>query len=398
MSLAHGRHYLAIPGPSVMPDRVLQAMHRPAPNIYYGALAEMTDAMIPDLKRVACTEGHVAIYIANGHGVWEASLANVAAPGEAMLALCTGRFGFGWAETAARMGIAVERMDFGLQAPVDPARLQERLRADTDHAIRVITMVQVDTATSVRSDVAAVRRAIDAAGHPALLMVDCIASLGVDEMRMDDWGADVVITASQKGLMTPPGLGFVFFSDRARSRRAEMANVSMYWDWVPRSEPEMFYQYFNGTAPTHHLYGLREALNMLHEEGMENVWARHAILARTVWAAVEAWGKGGPLAFNIADPALRSHAVTTLAIGKDHGPRLRRWLTEEAGVTLGIGLGMETVEKRDSDGYFRIAHMGHVNAHMVLGVLGTIEAGMTALGIPHGKGALEAAAAVCARV
>ncbi|WP_108259214.1 pyridoxal-phosphate-dependent aminotransferase family protein [Mangrovicoccus ximenensis] len=397
MSLAHGRHYLAIPGPSVMPDRVLQAMHRPAPNIYYGALADMTDAMIPDLKRVACTDGHVAIYIANGHGVWEASAANVLSPGDRMLALCTGRFGFGWAETAGRMGVEVERLDFGLQAPVDPARVEERLRNDPGHGIKVITMVQVDTATSVKSDVAAVRAAIDAAGHPALLMVDCIACLAVDEMRMDDWGADVVITASQKGLMTPPGLGFVFFNARAKARRAEVETVSMYWDWVPRSEPEMFYQYFNGTAPTHHLYGLREALSMLHEEGMENVWARHATLARTVWAAVEAWSQDGPLAFNIADPALRSHAVTTLHIGKEHGPRLRQWLTDEAGVTLGIGLGMETVEKRDSDGYFRIAHMGHVNAHMVLGVLGTIEAGMAALGIPHGKGALEAAAAVCAR-
>ncbi len=379
-----------------MPDRVLQAMHRPAPNIYYGALAEMTDGMIPDLKKVACTDGHVAIYIANGHGVWEASVANVLSAGDRMLALCTGRFGFGWAETAGRMGVDVERMDFGLQSPVDPARVEERLRADSGHQIRVITMVQTDTATSVRSDVAAVRAAIDAAGHPALLMVDCIACLAVDEMRMDDWGADVVITASQKGLMTPPGLGFVFFNDRARAFRAEAKSVSMYWDWVPRSEPEMFYQYFNGTAPTHHLYGLREALSMLHEEGMENVWARHATLARSVWAAVGAWGADGPVAFNIADPSLRSHAVTTVSIGKEHGPRLRQWLTDEAGVTLGIGLGMETVEKRDSDGYFRIAHMGHVNAHMVLGVLGTIEAGMLALGIPHGKGALEAAAAVCA--
>ena len=398
MSLANGRHYLAIPGPSVMPDRVLQAMHRPAPNIYYGPLADMTAGMIPDLRRVACTAHDVAIYICNGHGAWEAAVNNVLSIGDHMLALCTGRFGLGWAATAERMGVEVERLDFGLQAPIDPARLEERLRADTGHAIRVITMVQVDTATSVKNDVKAVRAAIDAAGHPAILMVDCIACLAVDEFRMDDWGADVMISASQKGLMTPPGLAFVFFGPRAKALRAGARNVSMYWDWTPRAEPEVFYQYFNGTAPTHHLYGLREALSMLHEEGMEHVWARHATLARAVWAAAEAWSAEGPIAFNIADPALRSHAVTTLRIGKEHGPRLRQWLTDEAGITLGIGLGMDTAEDPQSHAYFRIAHMGHVSAHMVLGALGSIEAGLTALRIPHGTGALDAAASVCAGV
>lgn len=394
MSLANGRHYLAIPGPSVIPDRVLQAMHRPAPNIYFGALADMVDALVPDLKSVARTSGHMAMYICNGHGAWEATSANLLAAGDHALAIDTGRFGVGWGKTMERRGVAVSYLSFSKQSAVDPDRVEAALRADTAGKIKVVTLVQVDTATSVRNDVAAVRAAIDAAGHPALLLVDCIACLAVDEMQMDAWGVDVMISASQKGLMTPPGLAFVFFNDKALA--ATVADVSMYWDWKPRHAPEVFYQYFNGTAPTHHLFALREAVTMLHEEGMDAVWARHATLARAVWAACEAWSAGGPIELNIADPALRSHAVTAVKIGQDHGPRLRHWLTENVGVTLGIGLGMETEEDPRSDRYFRIAHMGHVNAHMVLGALGSIEAGLRALDIPHGDGALAAAAAVCA--
>lgn len=394
MSLANGRQYLAIPGPSVMPDRVLQAMHRPAPNIYFGALAEMVDGLVPDLKAVADTQGHMAMYIANGHGAWEASAANILAPGDHLLALETGWFGLGWGKTAERLGVEVRFLDFGKRSAVDPQQLETVLREDTDRRIKAITMVQVDTATSVRNDITAVRAAIDAAGHPALLMVDCIACLAVDEFHMDAWGVDVMITASQKGLMTPPGMSFIFFNDRALA--ATVPTVSTYWDWRPRCAPDAFYRYFNGTAPTHHLFALREAVTMLQEEGMEAVWARHAKLARAVWAACDTWGDGGPLEMNIQDPALRSHAVTTLKIGQSEGPRLRHWLTEHTGVTLGIGLGMATDEDPTSEAYFRIAHMGHVNAHMVLGALGSIETGLRALDIPHGAGALEAASAICA--
>jgi alanine-glyoxylate transaminase/serine-glyoxylate transaminase/serine-pyruvate transaminase len=399
MSLAHGRHYLAIPGPSVMPDRVLQAMHQPAPNIYSGALVEMVGSIIPDLKAVARTKHHVAIYICNGHGTWEASLANVADPGDRILVLSTGRFGEGWAEAARRMGIEVEMIDFGRRAPVDAARALEALKSDTAHSYRAVMMTHVDTSTSVRNDVAAVRAAMDEAGHPALLMVDAVASLGCDRFEMDEWGVDVMICASQKGLMTPPGLGFVFFSDKAAANRENVRCPSMYWDWKPRAGVEEFYQYFGGTAPTHHIFGLREALTMLvHEEGVENAWARHATLARAVWAAAETWGKGGVLRLNIEDPSLRSHAVTALRLDAPDGTRLRDWLSAEAGVTLGIGLGMTAPSDPARHGFFRIGHMGHINAHMILGALGTIQAGLVALGIPHGSGALDAAAEVCARV
>ncbi len=388
---AQGRSHLAIPGPSVMPERVLAAMHRSAPNIYGDELAGMTAGLIPDLRAVARTAGDVAIYIANGHAIWEAALSNVLARGERLLILATGRFGHGWSEMAKGLGIEVEIMDFGLETPADPARLEERLRADPEGRIRAIGICQTDTATSVRSDVAALRQAIDCAGHGALFMVDCIASMGCDRFEMDAWGVDVALAASQKGLMVPPGIGFVWFNARAAAVRARLGEISRYWDWTPRANPTAFWQYWDGTAPTHHLYGLRAALDMIGEEGIEAVWRRHAVLAAAVWAAVDAWGQGGPLRLNVADPAHRSHAVTACAIGGDLGLRLQDWTRDIAGLTLGVGLGREP-----EAAYFRIGHMGHVNAVMVLGALATIEAGLQALDVPHGRGAVEAAAGVIA--
>jgi alanine-glyoxylate transaminase/serine-glyoxylate transaminase/serine-pyruvate transaminase len=396
MSLSRGRPYLAIPGPSVMPDRVLGAMHRAAPNIYEGDLIEMTAGIVRDLRAVARTEGHVAIYAANGHGAWEAALANTVPPGGKVLALATGRFGEGWAKMAEGLGLEVELLDFGKRATVDPDRLRAALRADRDGRIAAVLATHVDTATTVRNDIAALRRVLDEVGHPALLMADCIASLACDRFEMDAMGADVMVAASQKGLMVPPGLGLVFFNDRAAEARARMPRVSVYWDWAPRAAPEHYYQFFGGTAPTHHLLGLRESLDMLAEEGMENVWARHATLARAIWAACVRWGEAGPLELNIADPALRSHAVTALRIGAPHGANLRRWMEEEAGVTLGIGLGMAEPGTPEAGGFFRIAHMGHLNPHMVLGLLGSLEAGMRALSIPFASGGVEAAAQVVA--
>ncbi|APZ53848.1 pyridoxal-phosphate-dependent aminotransferase family protein [Salipiger abyssi] len=394
MSLAHGRPYLAIPGPSVMPDAVLRAMHRASPNIYEGELVEMVRGLVPDLKYVAQTEGHATIYTTNGHGAWEASLSNVASEGDTVLVAATGRFGHGWADVATGLGLEVQLIDFGRKSPLDPARVEEALTADKAHRIKAVLMSHVDTATSVRNDVAAVRAAIDAAGHPALLMADCIASMGCDRFLMDEWGADVAVTGSQKGLMVPPGMSFVFFNDRAAARRAEMKRVSRYWDWVPRAEPEFFYQYFGGTAPTHHLYGLRASLDMIRAEGMEAIWSRHATLARAIWAAADVWGAEGPLEMNIADPAQRSHAVTALRLGAPYGAQLREWTDKRAGVTLGIGLGMSEPEDPMGTGFFRIGHMGHVNAHMVLGLLGVVEAGLKSLGIPHGRGGVAAAAEV----
>lgn len=393
-----GRPYVAIPGPSVVPDRVLAAMHRPSPNIYAGELVDMTRALIPDLKRVALCSGHVAIYIANGHGAWEAAVSNMFSRGDRALVVATGRFGHGWADAARRMGVDVELLDFGKSAPADPARIADVLGADKSHAIKAVLVTHVDTASSVRNDIAAIREAIDAAKHPALFAVDAIASLGCDELRMDDWGIDVLVGASQKGLMMPPGLAFVWLSEKALAASQKAGLATPYWDWKPRVAAEEFYQLFGGTAPTHHLYGLREALNMIAEEGLEQIWARHERLARAVWAAFEAWGADNGIALNIKDPACRGRSVTAACIPDGGAGRLRRWLEAEAGVTLGIGLGMALPSEPAYHDFLRVAHMGHVNAHMTLGVLATMEAGMQALGIPHGSGALEAAAAEVARV
>jgi len=396
MSLAGGHPYLAIPGPSVMPEAVLRAMHRASPNIYEGELIEMTAGLIPDLRDVARTKGDVAIYIANGHGAWEAALANTVAPGDRVLVPATGRFGHGWAEVAEARGIAADLLDFGKRSAIDLDRVETALRADKSHEIKAVLATHVDTSTSVRNDIGALRAVLDAVGHPALLMADCIASLACDRFEMDAWGVDVMIAGSQKGLMVPPGLAFVFFSEKAAEARRALPRVSRYWDWTNRANPEMFYQYFGGTAPTHHLYGLRASLDMIRAEGIEAIWDRHERLARAIWAACEAWGQTGPLELNIADPALRSRAVTALRIGAPHGSDLRRWVQDHAGVTLGIGLGMAEPGAPAWHGFFRIGHMGHVNAHMILGALGAIEAGLMALDIPHGSGGVAAAARVIA--
>jgi len=386
--LSNGLAYLAIPGPSVMPDRVLRAMHRAAPNIYRGGVIDLTAGLIPDLRALARTSGDVAIYIGNGHAAWEAALANVLNPGDHVLVIATGRFGHGWADMARGLGVVVQVLDFGPAASFDPAAVAAALAVDRAHALRAVLCVHVDTASSVRNDIAALRGLLDAAGHPALLMADCIASLGCDRFDMDAWGVDVMISACQKGLMTPPGLGFVWFNARAAAARTGVARVSRYWDWTPRADPQEYWQYFDGTAPTHHLFGLREALDMIAEEGLAQVWARHAALARAVWAAVDAWGQRGAMALNIGDASLRSNAVTSVMAGGGDGQRLQDWCEHKAGLTLGIGLGRDPAAA-----FFRIGHMGHVNAHMILGALATIEAGLIALSIPHGAGGAAAAAA-----
>lgn len=395
MNLSNGRPYLAIPGPSVMPDRVLAAMHRAAPNIYAGALPAMVETLWPDLRALAGTAEHVAIYIANGHGAWEAANANLFSRGDRALVLATGRFGHGWKESAEAMGVAVELLDFGRSVPVDLNRVEAALRADAGHKLKAVLVTHVDTASSVRNDIAAIRGVMDAVGHPALLAVDCVASMGCDEFRMDDWGVDLAVGASQKGLMTPPGLGLLWFSERAAQRCRDSDLRTPYWNWTPRANAAEFWQYWAGTAPTHHLFGLREALDMIAEEGRENIWARHRVLARAVWAAFDAWGAGNPeIALNVTDPAYRAHAVTAARLGAPHATRLRDWTEAKAGVTLGIGLGMAAPGDPACHGYLRVAHMGHVNAHMTLGALAVMEAGMVALGIAHGEGALAAAARV----
>lgn len=392
MSLRYGRDFLSIPGPSVMPDRVLNAMHRPAPNIYEGELPDMVVGLTPDLKRVARTAaGKVAIYVANGHGAWEAAISNTLSRGDKVLVLCCGRFAAGWGDMAAAMGVDAEIVHAADGEPVDPAVLEARLRADARHEIKAVKVVQVDTASSALNDIPALRAAIDAAGHPALFMVDCIACLGSVPFEFDAWGVDVMVAGSQKGLMTPPGLGFVWASEKAWAHRGDL--VTSYWDWRPRSEPEQFYQRFCGTAPTHLLFALREALTMLlDEEGLDNAWARHRVLADAVRACVAEWAAAGTPAkgvgFAVNRPEARSDVVTTLHVRGFDPEAMRVYAEAEMGLTLGIGLG------KFGGRAFRIGHMGWLNPPMILGTLGATETALDAFGVPLRSGLGAAAKAI----
>lgn len=388
MSFAAGRHALAIPGPSPVPERVLNAMHRAGSDIYSGPVVENDLKLRRQLKQLAGTQANLATYIGNGHAGWEAALQNMLAPGEKALVLTSGSFGEGWAEQATAHGVDVEILD----QPRDRGPLLEglaaRLAQDTAHEIRAVLVAQIDTASSIRTDIPAVRRAMG--DHPALLAVDAIASIGCEEMRMDEWGVDILVGASQKGLMCAPGIALVWFSDRAA---AQTRNPSPYWRWTERANGEPLWQRWGGTPPVHLIWGLNEAMDMLIEtEGMAACYHRHAGLAQAVWAAFEAWGKGNPqIRCLVTEASARAHSVTA-----GHIPQaadLRHWCEVKAGVTLGIGLGQEPPEN-----YLRIGHMGNVSAHNLLGVLAVMEAGMEALAIPRGTGAVEAAAKVIAEL
>lgn len=387
MSLKFGRPLVAIPGPSVIPDRVLAAMHRPMPNIYEGALVELSHSVLTELPAIARTAGPAFVAIANGHGAWEMALTNCLSRGDRVLVLESGRFAVGWGEMAKTLGLEVETLHAEKRRAVDPAAVEDHLRRDREHRIKAILVVQIDTASSVWNDIAAIRRAIDAAGHPALYMVDCIASLGCVPYLMDEWGVDVTVGGSQKGLMVPPGLGFTWAGERALAAHARADLRTAYWDWTPRMGDGPHYWRYCGTPPVQHLYALREALDMIAEEGLENAWARHRAFGEAVRAAVEAWAAPGGIEFNVTEPAERSDSVTTILTNGIDAARLRRLCEEGAGLTLGIGLG--DFEARA----FRIGHMGHMNPPMVLGTLGTIEAVLSAMGAPVGGSGAAAAAA-----
>ncbi|MBU2957062.1 aminotransferase class V-fold PLP-dependent enzyme [Paracoccus sp. 1_MG-2023] len=384
MTLAHGHELIAIPGPSPLPARVMNAAHRASPDIYGEPLAQVNLSLMAQLKRLAGTDAHLATYIGNGHAGWEAAAANLLDRGDRVLLLTSGHFGRSWADMLEATGIEVERQDSG-NLPPDPQRLSERLRRDAQGGIRAVMVCQTDTASATMADIPAIRAAMG--DHPALLVVDAIASLGCAPMRMDDWGVDVLIAASQKGLMSPPGAAFVWFSDRAAAE-SPTGLTTPWWDWRPRAGAEALWRFWGGTPPVQTIFALSEALTMiLDEEGLEAVWHRHARLARAVWAAVDAWGADGSgIRLSVDDPDARAASVTAVTLPR--AAELRAWVTRECGVTLGVGLGAPEPENA-----LRIAHMGHTGAGTVMGVLGAMQAGLIALGIPHGPGALEAAAA-----
>jgi alanine-glyoxylate transaminase / serine-glyoxylate transaminase / serine-pyruvate transaminase len=385
MSVRHGREFLAIPGPTTVPDEVLRAMHRPAVDIYSGELVQLTESCLADLKHVFRTEGRVYIYAANGHGAWEAALCNVLSRGDKVLVAQSGLFAVAWGEMAQVLGIEVEVLPGDWRRAVDPAAIESRLKADKAGEIKAVMAVQVDTASSVVNDIPAIRKAMDAAGHEALFLVDTIASLATMAFEMDAWGIDVAVAGSQKGLMTPPGLGFLAASAKALSAHAGAGLVTRYWDWSFRDGEEHYMKYC-GTPPEHLMFGLRQALDLLLAEGLDKVIERHRLLAGAVHAALDVWRQGGVLDFNIVSPEERASAVTTVVCSGCTPKTIIDFCRETCGVTLGIGIG--GLDRKA----FRIAHMGHVNAPMVLGTLGSIEVALVALGIAHGEGGVQAAA------
>jgi alanine-glyoxylate transaminase/serine-glyoxylate transaminase/serine-pyruvate transaminase len=394
MTVSNGRQFLSIPGPSTVPDAVLQAMQRPAMDIYAGEMIGLTDSCLKDLASVFRTKGRIYIYAANGHGGWEAALTNVLSRGDVVLTLESGRFAIGWGEMAKRLGVEVEVLPGHWRRAVDAAALEDRLKRDMKrdrgHAIKAILVAQIDTASGVVNDIPTLRKAIDAAGHPALLMVDAVASLGCMPFEMDAWCIDVAMSGSQKGLMTPPGLAFVAANARARKVH-ETANLrTLYWDWSAR-EGDVHYQKYCGTPPEHLLFGLRKALDLLLAEGLDAAIRRHELLAEATRAAVARWAQGQALAFNIANPLERANSITcVITPGFDPRPLLD-YCRDKCGVVLGRGLGAHEGKA------FRIAHMGHVNAPMMFGTLSVVEMALAALNVPHGTGGVQAAVEFLAR-
>ena len=384
MSVRAGREFLAIPGPTTVPDEVLRAMHRPAVDIYSGQLLALTDGLMRDVARVFNTKGRAYIYSANGHGAWEAALTNVLSRGDKILVLESGRFAVSWGEHARRMGVDVEVLKGDMRRAVRSEEVEARLRTDRGSSIKAVLVAQIDTASGVVNDIAAIGQAIRAAGHDALLMVDAVASLGCVPFDMDAWGVDIAMSGSQKGLMSPPGLGFVVANDRAREVHNTAGLRTPYWDWTDR-EGEEHYRKYAGTPPEHLLYGLRQALDLLFEEGLENVFRRHQLLAEAVRLAIGVWSKGQVIGFNIIEPSERCDAVTPVLVNGHDPDLLRAYCNAKCGVVLGHGIG-ELAGKA-----FRIAHMGHVNAPMILGTLSVIEMGLAALRIPHDRGGTQAA-------
>ena len=384
MTVANGREFLAIPGPTNVPDAVLQAMNRPAIDLYTGEMIGLTAGLLEDLPKLFRTKGRVYIYAANGHGGWEAALTNVLSKGDKILVLESGRFAIGWGEMAKMMGVEIEMVPQDIRKAVDPAAVAAHLAKDKAHKIKAILVVQIDTASGVVNDMAAIRKAIDSVKHPALLMVDTVASLGCMPFEMDAWGIDVAMAGSQKGLMTPPGIALVAASGKAMEAHKAAGLRTLYWDWSARDGIEHYTKYC-GTPPMHTVFGLRKAIDMIFAEGLDNVFKRHALLAEATRRAVSRWEEGQVLAMNIINPAERSNSITNvLTQGRDPKPLLD-FCREKCGVVVGQGIGQLSGKA------IRIAHMGHTNAPMVLGTLSAIEIALKAMKIPHGDGGVSAA-------
>jgi len=376
-----GRHFLQIPGPTNVPDRVLRAIDRPTIDHRGPEFGELGRAVLAGMKRVFGTEADVVIYPASGTGAWEAALANTLSPGDRVLMAETGQFATLWKRLAERLGLVVDFVPGDWRRGADAAAIEARLAADREHAIRAVAVVHNETSTGAVTHVPAIRAALDRARHPALLMVDTISSLGSIDYRHDEWGVDVTVGGSQKGLMLPPGLSFNAFSARALAASARARMPRSYWDWREMLATNAN-GYFPYTPATNLLYGLAEALEMLFEEGLPNVYARHARFGEATRRAVRAWG----LETQCAEPADHSPVLTGVVMPDGHdADAFRRIVLERYDMSLGQGLG------RIAGRMFRIGHLGWFNDLMLCGTLAGVEMGLALAKVPHRKGGVDAA-------
>jgi alanine-glyoxylate transaminase/serine-glyoxylate transaminase/serine-pyruvate transaminase len=382
--MAHGIHFFMNPGPTNIPDRVLRAMDRGAVDFNAADFRAIQAECFAGLKRIFKTEGEILGYTATGHGAWEAALVNLFSPGDKVLIVESGFFSLNWGLRGEAFGLEVETLPNDWRRSIDPARLEARLREDREHKIKAVLVVHSETSTGVVNDVAALRRAIDAARHPALYLVDVISSLASMDFRTDEWGVDVVVAGSQKGLMLPTGMAFTGISDKAIAASATGNLPRVYWDWRRLLDPS--HGHWNGTVPVHFFYGLREALQMLEEEELDNVFARHHRLAEATRRAVQIWrGNSGPEVFAM-DPGGQSDTITAVLVPEGHNAdQVRQIALDKFNVSLGGGLD------RLRGRVFRIGHLGDLNEPMVLGSIASVEIALGLAGVPHGKGGVQAA-------
>ena len=378
---AAGRHFLQIPGPTNVPDRVLRAIDNPTMDHRGPDFGRMAKALLEKLRLIFQTKGPVVIYPASGTGAWEAALTNTLSPGDRVLMCETGWFASLWKEMAERLSLRPEFIQTDWRRGADVAAIEERLRADKEHAIKAVCVVHNETSTGCTSRIDEVRRAMDAARHPALLMVDTISSLASIDYRHDEWGVDVTVAGSQKGLMLPPGLSFNAISEKALKASETARLPRSFWDWKAMLAANAT-GYFPYTPATNLLYGLDAAVDLLLEEGLPNVFARHDRHAEATRRAVRAWG----LEIQCADPRHYSSSLTAVRVPEGHSANaLRAVILERFNMSLGNGLGPL------NDRVFRIGHLGDLGDLQLMGTLSGVEMGLRVAGVPHRAGGVQAA-------
>lgn len=378
-----GRHFLHIPGPSPIPDRILRAIAMPIIDHRSAEFAALGWHVLEGSKAVFQTKQPVVIYPSSGTGAWEAAIVNTLSPGDTVLMAETGHFATLWKQIATRFGIQVEFIPGDWRHGADPAAIEAKLAEDKGRKIKAVMVVHNETSTGATSRIAEIRKAIDATGHPALFMVDTISSLASVDYRHDEWQVDVTVSGSQKGLMLPPGLGFNAISEKALAASKTNTLPRSYWDWqeMVKINADGFFPY---TPATNLLYGLKEALAMLQEEGLDHVFARHKRLAAACRAAVKAWG----LEVLCQNPAEHSPVLTAVLMPPSHdADRFRKVALENYNISLGSGLG------KVAGKVFRIGHLGECNELSLLGALSGVELGLSAAGVPHRSGGVAAAMA-----